>query len=49
MYSVSYKSSPYKQFLNQALIGHRLVCAWFLEIDSVCDVCMCARAHPQGQ
>ena len=28
-------------FLNQARAGHRPVHAWFLEIDSVSDVCVC--------
>ena len=33
------------QILNQACAGHRLACAWFLEITfSVC-VCVCVRAR----
>ena len=33
-------------FLNQARAGHRLVHAWFLEIDSVSDVCVCVCVCP---
>ena len=36
------------KFLNQARAGHRLVRAWFLEIDPVRDVRMCMCVHPEA-
>ena len=35
-----FKTVFLSHFLNQMHAGHRLVRTWFLEIDSVRDVCM---------